>query len=70
MSDKDHEMTFFQVVASVLRSFLGVQSAVNRERDFTKGKPVHFIAVGLMLTLLFMFAVWGVVQIVMSMVEI
>jgi len=63
-------MSFFQVVKSVLWSFLGVQSAKNRERDFTKGRASHFIAVGLLMTLLFILTIWGVVQLVMSLVEV
>ena len=33
-----------------------------RERDFTTGKPMHFIAGGVIFTLLFILTIWGVVQ--------
>lgn len=46
-----------QTVASVAASFFGVQSSRNRERDFSKGKAGHFIAVGLAMTVLFVLIV-------------
>lgn len=52
----------WQTVASVAASFFGVQSARNRERDFTKGKPLHFIVVGLAMTLAFILVIWGAVR--------
>ena len=55
-----------QVILSVLASFIGVQSDKNRERDFTQGKPVHFIIAGLILTAVFILVVWGVVKLVLS----
>ena len=58
---------FWSVCKSVGAAFFGVQSAKNRERDFTHGKPVHFIVVGVGLTVLFIAAVWGVVQLALSM---
>jgi uncharacterized membrane protein YhdT len=57
---------FLQVIISVLRSFIGVQSSENRERDFTYGKPAHFIIAGLILTLVFILVVWGLVKLVLS----
>ena len=55
-----------QVVLSVLASFFGVQSAKNRERDFTHGKASHFIAVGIILTAVFVITIIGVVKLVLS----
>ena len=51
-----------QTVASVAASFFGVQNSKNRERDFTKGKPLHFILVGLGMTILFILTVWLAVK--------
>ncbi len=64
MSEQQHP-NFLNVFKSVIASFFGVQSAKNRERDFTHGKPVHYIAVGLLVTLLFILTVWGVVSLVL-----
>lgn len=54
-----------QVVGSVLSAFFGVQSESNRERDFGRGNPFVFIAVGVILTLVFVLLVWSVVQMVL-----
>jgi len=58
-------LNFWQVVASVVASFLGVQSNHNRERDFQHGKPAHYIIIGLAFVILFVLAIIGVVQLVM-----
>lgn len=42
--------TFWQSVQSVAAAFFGVQTSDNRKRDFTHGKPVHFIAIGIVMT--------------------
>ena len=53
-----------QVFGSVFSSFLGVQKNATRERDFTRGRARDFIIVGIVLTVVFILAVWGVVQLV------
>ena len=55
-----------QIILSVLASFFGVQSSKNRQRDFSHGKPIHFIIAGLLLTVAFVLLVWGVVNLVLS----
>ena len=55
-----------QVVSSVLAAGLGVQSSKNRERDFKQGRFGVFIAAGIIFTLLFMGAVFTVVQLVLK----
>jgi uncharacterized membrane protein len=52
------------MVHSVLAAALGVQSHKNRQRDFTHGKPVHFLLLGLLFTLVFVLILLGVVQLV------
>lgn len=54
--------TLWQSVGSVLAAFFGVQSSRNRVRDFTHGKPVVFIVVGLVMTVVFILAVWLAVK--------
>lgn len=54
--------SFWNVVQSVGAAMIGVQSRKNRERDFTQGKPVHFLIGGVIGTLLFLVAVWLLVQ--------
>ncbi len=57
--------SFIDVVKSVLASFFGIQSDKNRQRDFEKGNPMQFIAVGLVLTIMFIFAVIIIVKLVL-----
>lgn len=54
--------SFWNIVQSVGAGLIGVQSRKNRERDFTQGKPLHFIIGGLVGTALFLFFVWLIVQ--------
>lgn len=66
MSDQDPKKpNLLQTVSSVMASFLGVQSNKNRERDFTQGSAGAFIVIGLVMTVVFVLAVWLVVQMVL-----
>lgn len=65
MSEPAHDEpppTFWQTAGSVLAAFFGVQSSANRKRDFNRGKPVHYIVLGLMATVLFVVLLLGVVN--------
>lgn len=66
MSEKRNKLSLFQVFGSVISSFFGVQKNATRERDFQRGRARDFILVGVVLTVGFILAVWGVVQLVMS----
>jgi succinate dehydrogenase/fumarate reductase cytochrome b subunit len=57
---------FFHVIGSVLAAFIGVQSEKNRERDFKRGKPWHYIVTGIVLTIVFILIVWSIVRLVLS----
>lgn len=71
-SDPDREdddgLTLLQLVGSALAAAFGVQTSRNRERDFSRGKPIQFIVIGVVLTALFVLMVAGVVSIVLSQV--
>ncbi len=54
--------TFWQMLHSVMAAAFGVQSRRNRARDFTHGKPVHFIMLGLLFTLVFVLLLAGIVK--------
>jgi diacylglycerol kinase len=62
----DKKLSFIQTFGSVLASFAGIQNNAKRERDFKQGRARDFIAVGALITVLFIAAVYGVVQLVMS----
>ena len=57
---------FLNVMKSALSAAFGVQSNANRERDFNQGKPIHFIAAGLVVTLLFIAALVLLVKLVIA----
>jgi hypothetical protein len=54
--------TLWQTIGSVAASFFGVQSGRNRQRDFSRGKPLHFIIIGLLMTVVFVLVVWAAVR--------
>ncbi|WP_153787234.1 DUF2970 domain-containing protein [Pseudomonas sp. EMN2] len=54
--------TFWQMLQSILAAAFGVQSGKNRARDFTYGKASHFIVMGTLFTLVFIFVLIGLVQ--------
>ena len=54
------------VAGSVGAAMIGVQSRKNRERDFTHGKPLHFVVGGLIGTAVFLLVVWLLVQYVIA----
>jgi hypothetical protein len=66
MQDEQKNLSFFQMVGSVLASFFGVQSSKNRERDFKRGKAKHFIMVGVFMTVVWYGAIYCVVQLLLS----
>jgi len=53
---------FWAVVQSVLAAGIGVQSKANKERDFTQGRPLHFIIGGVIGTIVFILAIVLFVQ--------
>jgi len=53
---------FWAVVQSVLAAGIGIQSKANKERDFKRGKAIHFIVGGLIGTLCFVILIFLVVQ--------
>ena len=58
--------SLLSVLGSVLASMFGVQSNKKREQDFTHGKPSQYIAIGLLMTVVFILSIWGLVSLVMK----
>jgi hypothetical protein len=65
-TDKEEKVSLLDVFKSVNAAFFGVQSSKNRERDFTKGKPSHYIIIGIVMTVVFILVVVGVVKLVLN----
>jgi hypothetical protein len=57
--------SFWQMLHSVLAAAFGVQSGKNRARDFTHGKPSHFIVLGVGFTLVFVLLLYALVRLVL-----
>ena len=57
---------FINVMKSAMAAAIGVQSQANRERDFTQGKPIHFIVAGIVATLIFLFCVGLFVKVMIA----
>lgn len=58
--------TLWEIVKSVNAAFFGVQSSKNRERDFTKGKASHFIVIGILMTVVFIFVLLFIVKLTLK----
>lgn len=66
MDDKhDKPLTLWEMLLSVLSAAFGVQSGKNRQRDFSRGKPSHFIIIGVLFTLVFVLVIIAVVKLVL-----
>lgn len=61
-------LTLRQMLQSVLAGALGVQSGKNRARDFSHGKPSHFILLGVGFTAVFVLVILAVVKLVLYLV--
>jgi hypothetical protein len=54
------------VIRSVSASMFGVQSSRKHAEDFAQGSARAYIVVGLIATLVFVLAIWGLVKLVVS----
>ena len=64
--ESQQPVTLFQVVGSVLASFFGVQSSKNRARDFNRGKAHVFIAVGIVMTIVWYGSIYLLVNLILN----
>lgn len=61
----DKPLSLWEMLQSVLAAAFGVQSGKKRGRDFARGKPSHFIVLGLLFTLVFVLVIFAVVKLVL-----
>ena len=54
-----------QVIQSTLAAAFGVQTQEARERDFTRGRPLHYIIAGAVFTVLFILVLVLIVRLVL-----
>lgn len=62
----DKGLSLWQVIVSILASFIGVQKEKNRSRDFKQGKPIQFIIAGILLTIVWYLAIYLIVVVVLK----
>lgn len=60
------EPSYWQVILSVLSAVIGIQNSRNQERDFTQGRILPYIIVGVVFTFLFVISLIGIVKVVLS----
>ncbi|MCK5770087.1 DUF2970 domain-containing protein [Algiphilus sp.] len=58
-------LRFIELLQAVAAALLGVQSERARKRDFSRGKPMHFIIIGVLATIVFVLTITGIVQLVL-----
>ena len=58
-------LTIREMLQSVLAAAFGVQSGKNRARDFSRGKPSHFILLGVLFTSVFVLVLFALVRLVL-----
>lgn len=63
-NDENKPLTLWEMLQSVLAAAFGVQSGKKRGRDFARGKPSHFIILGLLFTAVFVLVLFAVVKLV------
>lgn len=65
-NEQKPELSPFEIMKSVGAAMIGVQSDANRERDFEKGKPAHFIIAGIIFVVIFLITIGTVVSSVLE----
>ena len=63
--EKQPPLGFWAMLQSVLAAAFGVQSGKNRSRDFSRGKPSHFLLLGVLFTGVFVLLLLALVKLVL-----
>ena len=61
---EEESLTLWEVICSVFAAGFGVQSRDNKVRDFSRGKPLQFIAAGLLFTVAFLISLIVLVNVI------
>ncbi|GAA0407912.1 hypothetical protein GCM10009133_15570 [Cocleimonas flava] len=59
-------MEFLRAIKSVMSAMIGVQKKKNLEEDFSKTTAMPFIVAGILMTIVFILAVWAVVNLALN----
>ena len=64
--EKPKGIGFWNTLQSTIAAACGVQTKANRERDFANAKPSTFVIAGILFVIAFIFGMYGIVQLVLS----
>ena len=64
--DSSKPLSFLEMLQSTLSAAIGVQKAENRQRDFARGKALHFVLMGIGFTAFFACLMAGIVHLVVT----
>lgn len=64
-SEKEY-MSLLETCQSVLWAMLGVQNKKNARRDFSRGKPSHFIIIGILFAVVFVLVLATLVKTILG----
>ena len=65
-NDQRKGIGFFNTLQSTIAAACGIQTKANRERDFANAKPSTFVIAGILFVIVFIFGMYGIVQLVLS----
>lgn len=66
--ENEKPLTFLEILGSTFAAAVGVQSKKNRARDFSRGKPLHFIMAGVVFAALFVIVLVLTVRLVLALI--
>lgn len=66
IDDETKPLTLLELASSCLAAAFGVQSQANKRRDFTRGKPLQFVVIGVSFTALFLLSLLVIVKLVIG----
>lgn len=65
MAHSKRTLTIWQIVSSILASFIGIQSSKNHERDARHMRIRDFLIAGILLAILLHLIIYGVVLLIL-----
>ena len=64
--ENEKPLSFWEILTSTFAAAIGVQSKVNKDRDYSRGNVMHFILAGIIFTVAFVVSMIAVVQVVLA----
>lgn len=64
--ENDQPLGFGELLQTVLGALIGVQSEAARQRDFSKGRPLHFVIIGIVATVVCVLVLVSIVRLALA----